>query len=64
MKLKTAALIAMIAMAIVVVFRVISLIDGFSYIWEYSVFSGIMYIVTLLCQAVIAYFFFVVYKKS
>ena len=64
MKLKTAALIAMIAMAIVVVFRVISLIDGFSYIWEYSVFSGIIYIVTLLCQAVIAYFFFVVYKKS
>lgn len=64
MKLKTAALIAMIAMAIVVVFRVISLIDGFSYIWEYSAFSGIMYIVTLLCQAVIAYFFFVVYKKS
>lgn len=64
MKLKTAALIAMIAMAIVVVFRVISLIDIFSYIWEYSVFSGIMYIVTLLCQAVIAYFFFVVYKKS
>lgn len=64
MKLKTAALIAMIAMAIVVVFRVISLIDRFSYIWEYSVFSGIMYIVTLLCQAVIAYFFFVVYKKS
>lgn len=63
MKLKTAALIAMIAMAIVVVFRVISLIE-FSYIWEYSVFSGIMYIVTLLCQAVIAYFFFVVYKKS
>ena len=64
MKLKTAALIAMIAMAIVVVFRVISLIDRFSYIWEYSVFSGIMYIVTPLCQAVIAYFFFVVYKKS
>ena len=64
MKLKTAALIAMIAMAVVVVFRVISLIDIFSYIWEYSVFSGIMYIVTLLCQAVIAYFFFVVYKKS
>ena len=64
MKLKTAALIAMIAMAIVVVFRVISLINSFSYIWEYSVFSGIMKIVTLLCQAVIAYFFFVVYKKS
>lgn len=64
MKLKTAALITMIAMAIIVVFRVIDLIDSFSYIWEYRVFSGIMNIVTLLCQAVIAYFFFVVYKKS
>ena len=40
MKLKTAALITMIAMAIIVVFRVIDLIDSFSYIWEYRVFSA------------------------